>query len=187
MLIPVGDEARDLTAQIGDRGEGAAADRALRDQAEPALNLVQPGGIGGCVMQVKTRMTCEPCFDFRVFVRAVVIDDQMHVQLLGHFALDVTQESEELLVSMARLTLREHLAIGDIERRKEGGRTVTVVVVRHTLEVAQSQGQYRLRAVRAACCVRWQCFPNPHAPRLLAQAIRLVAASGALQSTKDTL
>src|SRR5580692_2887958 len=112
MLIPIGDEAFDLAAQVSDRGEGAAADRALSNQAEPALDLVQPGGIGGCVMQVKTRTTRESGFDFGVFVRAVVIDDQMYVQFLGHFALDVTQEGEGLLVSMTRLTLREYLAFG---------------------------------------------------------------------------
>jgi hypothetical protein len=79
MLIPVGDEALDLAAQIGDRGEGAAADRALSDQAEPTLDLVQPGGIRGCVMQMKTRMTRKPGFDSGVFMVAVVIDNHVHV------------------------------------------------------------------------------------------------------------
>jgi hypothetical protein len=147
MLIPVGDEALDLTAQVRDRGEGAAADRALRDQSEPALDLVQPGGISGCVMQVKTRMAREPRFDGGVFMRAVVIDDHVHVQILGHFGLDVTQESEELLVPMAWLALREHLAIDYIQGSKQGGCTVTVVVMRDAFEVAQSHGQHRLRAL----------------------------------------
>jgi len=124
MLIPVGDEVFDLTTQVSDRSKGAAADRALRDEAEPALDLVQPGRIGRRVVQVKTRMTGEPGFDCGVFMRAVVIDDHVHVQILGHFALDVTQESEELLMSMARLALREHLAIGDIEGCKERRRAV---------------------------------------------------------------
>jgi hypothetical protein len=44
MLIPVGDEALDLTAQVGDRGEGGAADRALRDKSEPALDLIRGAG-----------------------------------------------------------------------------------------------------------------------------------------------
>ncbi len=38
-------------------------DRTLSDQAEPTLDLVQPGGIRGCVMQVKTRMSIEMSLD----------------------------------------------------------------------------------------------------------------------------
>ena len=111
MLIVVGNEVFDLAPQIGHRVEGAAADGALRDQPEPAFDLVQPGGIGRGVVQVKARMTREPGFDSGMLVRAVVIDDQVHVEIPGNFALDVTQESEELLMSVARLALGNHLPL----------------------------------------------------------------------------
>jgi len=168
MLVPIGDEAFDLAAQVGDRGEGAAADRALSNQAEPALDLVQPGGIGGCVMQVKTRATREPGFDFGVFVRAVVIDDQMYVQFLGHFALDVTHEGEELPVSMTRLTLREYLAIGDIQRCKQGGRTVTVTGVLCCMhcETYRSSGKPFIRSGHYCSYLTPPRSADAHAARL---------------------
>lgn len=60
MLIPVRYKTLDLATQVGDRGTGTAADSALSDQAKPALDLVQPGGIGGRVVQVEARMAREP-------------------------------------------------------------------------------------------------------------------------------
>ena len=42
MLIPIGHKALDLATQVGDRTERAATDGSLCDQAEPALDLVQP-------------------------------------------------------------------------------------------------------------------------------------------------
>ena len=34
-------------------GEAASPDRALRDDPKPALHLVEPGGVGGCVVDVE--------------------------------------------------------------------------------------------------------------------------------------
>jgi len=38
MLIPVSDEAFDLSAQVSHRGQRTAADGTLRDQTKPTLN-----------------------------------------------------------------------------------------------------------------------------------------------------
>jgi TonB dependent receptor len=45
VLIVMFDELMDFAFQIRHRVEGAAADRALRDQPEPALDLIEPGGV----------------------------------------------------------------------------------------------------------------------------------------------
>ena len=82
VLIVVFDELMDFAFQVGHRVERAAADGALRDEPEPALNLIEPGGVGGRVVNVEAWTACEPRFDLSVFVRAVVVDDEVDVQVL---------------------------------------------------------------------------------------------------------
>ena len=147
VLIVVFNELMDFALQIGHGVEGAAADRALRDESEPALDLIEPGGVGGGVVNVEACAACEPRFDFGMFVRAVIIDDQMHVEVLRDVQFDVPQEAQELLMPVARLALREHLAIGDVQSGKQSGGAVADVVVRDPFDVAQSHRQQRLRAL----------------------------------------
>ena len=45
-------EGVDLAGQLLDAGERVAADGPLRDEPEPALDLVDPGGVGGDAMQI---------------------------------------------------------------------------------------------------------------------------------------
>jgi hypothetical protein len=45
----------------------------LRDQTEPALDLVEPGRVGRRVVQMKARSPREPGSDLGVLVRAVVV------------------------------------------------------------------------------------------------------------------
>jgi hypothetical protein len=63
MLVVVFDELVDLAFQVRHGVKGAAADGALRDQTEPALNLVEPGGVGRNVMDMKARTPGESGFD----------------------------------------------------------------------------------------------------------------------------
>ena len=148
VLIPVIDELLDAFAQVRYRGEGAAPDRALRDQAEPTFHLIQPGTVGGRVVDVETRMTREPAFDFGVFVRAVVIDDEMQIQVRRHGLINMPEKAQKLLMPMARLALSEHGTFGDIECGEQRGRAVTIVVMRDALEISQAHWQNRLTALK---------------------------------------
>ena len=58
-------------------------DPLLGDQSKPALHLVKPGGVGGCVLAMKLRPLYQPGFHFCVLVGAVVVDDQVQMELLG--------------------------------------------------------------------------------------------------------
>src|SRR6267378_8707939 len=71
----------------------------------------------------------------------------MHIQMIRNIGFDVTQEGEELLMPMAALALREHAAVGDVERGEQGRSAVADVVVRDAFDVPQSQRQKRLRAL----------------------------------------
>lgn len=41
--------------QLFDAGEAASPDCALRDDPKPALHLIEPGGVGGHVVDVEAR------------------------------------------------------------------------------------------------------------------------------------
>ena len=53
MLVVVLNERSDFALQVGHRVERAATDRLVGNQREPALDLVEPGGVGRGEMQVK--------------------------------------------------------------------------------------------------------------------------------------
>ena len=60
MGVVVSDELLDLAHQLGKGAAGVTADGALCDEAEPALDLVDPRRIGGREMQIVTGSLCEP-------------------------------------------------------------------------------------------------------------------------------
>lgn len=141
------DEAIDFAHQVFDVGEGTAANGLLRDDTEPAFHEIQPGRIRGGEVDVVSGPSGQPGFDFGMFVGGVVIDDQMHVEVFGHIGVDVSQEGEEFLMSMACLALGDDFTVSDIECREQRGGAMTHVVVGDPLDVAESHGQHGLSSV----------------------------------------
>ncbi|SRR5258707_2635042 len=94
--------------------EQATADGALRDEAEPALHLIEPRGVGGRAVQVQSRLTGQPCFHVGMLVRRVVVQHEMNVKPRRDAGVDVLEEAEELL--MPTLALGEDLATLNVDR-----------------------------------------------------------------------
>ena len=68
--------------ELGNGGEDAASDAVLGDQAEEALDLIEPGGRGGGEVQVKARVLGQPCLNVGMLVRSVVVEDQVEIMQL---------------------------------------------------------------------------------------------------------
>jgi hypothetical protein len=93
--------------------------------------------------------TCgQPCAHLGVFVGVIVVHDQMHVQGCGHRPVDALKESEELLMTMARLALGQHCAGSDIKGVKQSGRAVADTVVGHPFDLSKAHRQHRLGAIQ---------------------------------------
>ena len=118
------DEAVDFFDQVGGGIERATTDSALGDEGEETFDLVEPGGIGGCEVNVPTRTAGEPSSDLWMLVGGVVVDDEMDVELGRHIGLDVTQEGEELLVTMAGFVLSDDRAVEHVEGGEQSGGAV---------------------------------------------------------------
>ena len=143
-VVVVG-EAEDPLLELGNGGEGAAADGLPGDDVEPDLDLVEQGGVGGGEMEMVAGPGGEPALDAGVLVGAVVVDHEVDIEVRGHVGIDVPEEAQEFLAA-ARLALGEDLAGGDVQGGEEGGGAVAGVAVCHALDVAESDGQKGLGA-----------------------------------------
>jgi len=140
-------ETLDLGDQLGDGAEGTATNRLLGNDVEPDLDLIEPRGVRRREVHMIARPRGQPAFDLGVLMGAIVVHDQVDVQVRRHGLVDVLQELQELLMTVPRLALREHLAGGYVESGEQSGRTITDVVVGDSLNVSETQGQERLRAL----------------------------------------
>ena len=61
----------------------------MGDDAEPAFDLVEPRGVGGCVVDGVSRAPCEPGFDLGVLVSGVVVGDEVDIERFGDVGVDV--------------------------------------------------------------------------------------------------
>src|SRR5438309_2163004 len=86
----------DRRDELAYAAEGAPADALARDLREVALHEVEPRGARGGEVQVESGMLVQPLVDHRVFVRAVVVHDQVQVQALGGLGVEHLQERQEL-------------------------------------------------------------------------------------------
>jgi len=116
--------------------------------AKPTLNQVQPGTGRGSEVQMKTRMPLDPGFHAGMFMGAIIIHDQMEIELGGSFGVDFLKESDELLMPMARQAVSNHLAVEHTEGGKQGGRPMADIIMRHGSTAALLQGQTGLGSVQ---------------------------------------
>ena len=109
------DEGIDLGDEILGTDERAAADLTLGDEAEPAFDLVEPGGIGWREVDMEPGSLGQPGTGLWMFVGGIVVDHEMDIEIGWHVGVDMTEETQEFLVPMMGLALSEHLAVGDVE------------------------------------------------------------------------
>src|SRR5882672_11619812 len=95
-----------------------AFDMAFADQSKPALDEIEPGSRSWGEMHVKARMAHEPGFDRGRFMRAVVVQDQVHIEFGRHIGLDGAQERKEFFGAMTPMQFANDLARGKIQCRK---------------------------------------------------------------------
>src|ERR1700704_2828469 len=101
--------------------ERAATDHFFGDEAKPALHLVEPGTAGRREMEVEatTFGRLEPALHGRTLVGTVVVENEMQLDIVGHFLFQAPEKGEELLAPVARQTRADHFSIQDVERRKQ--------------------------------------------------------------------
>src|SRR5882762_5965717 len=75
---------------------GPTFDLFVGEQGEPALDEIEPGRAGRGEVEMEPGPTGQPAVNHRRLVRAVVIQNQVHVQLGGHGVVERVEEGAEL-------------------------------------------------------------------------------------------
>lgn len=79
-----------------------------------------------------------------VFVRTIIVDDQVHIESFRDVFIDVVEKLQELLVAVSALALRQNLAGGNVQGGEQGRGAVPDVIVRYAFHISQPHGQKRL-------------------------------------------
>ena len=90
----------------------------------------------------------EPGLDDRVLVGAVVVADQVDLEVLGDLGVDLGEELLELRGAVSAVQAGDHGAVGDVEGREQGGGAVPDVVVGAALGHPGHHRQCRLGALQ---------------------------------------
>ena len=121
----------DRADEFADIVETASTDLLVRQLPEPPLDHIQPRTGSRDEMKLKTRMSFQPGFDARVLVSPVIVHDEMQVEVLWRLSVNFLKKANELLMSMAGHTVTDNFSIKHVQCCKQGGRTISFVVVRH--------------------------------------------------------
>src|SRR6266478_5763109 len=98
-------------------------------------------------MEDKAGVPVEPRANLGVLVCCVVVEDDVDDLAGGNVGLDRIEKPYELLMAMALHTATDDLAFQDVERGKQGGGAMPLVVMRHCRATALLDGQAGLGAV----------------------------------------
>ena len=83
--------------ELAHGAEHAAPDGSLGQQREEAFDLVEPGSRCRREVSMPARTLGKPVADQLGLVRAVVVHDDVDIEIGGHIALDLVEELAELL------------------------------------------------------------------------------------------
>src|SRR4029077_9198397 len=108
---------------------------------------IEPGRRGRGEVEVEPRMPFEPGAHLGMLVPGVVVDDQMQFPAGRGLEVDLVEETDEFLVSVASHTLADDATLQHVERGEQRRRAVPLVIVRHRPAAALLHWQSGLGAV----------------------------------------
>ena len=119
----------DRFSQRSDIGKCAAAQSFVGHLAKPSLDHIEPRTRRRGKMQMEAWVAFQPGSYTRMLMGSVVVDDQMQLQIGGHFGINAFQKANEFLVSVTGHAIADHSSVEHIESSKERSRTVSFIVV----------------------------------------------------------
>ncbi len=98
-------------------------------------------------MDVVARPLCQPAFDERRLVGAMVVHDEMDIEVGGDSCIDGIEELPELNRAVLAVAVANNLARGHVQGSEERSRPMAHVVVRTSLNLARAHRQQGLCSV----------------------------------------
>ena len=125
-------EAVDRFPDLMWRGKTRAAQSLARQDAKPDLDLIEPTGMGRCVVPVHIGVASPPAISLRLMTAQVVQHDvNLLLGVIGHHFV---HEVQELPTPPTVVMTRLHLPGAHIQSGKEGGGAVALVFVVEPLQ-----------------------------------------------------
>jgi len=119
-----------------------------RQVSKDTCHQIEPRTTGVRDMHVDARVAHQPPPNRRVFMRGVIVGDQMEGFGREDLAINQTKERQPFLVPMARPAGGDDRAFGNIQGGKEHGGAMPLVVVRHRAAATVLEGQAGLGAIQ---------------------------------------
>ena len=149
MLIVMFDVVVDCLLQLRHALEHAAPNPWPGDFGEPPLDQVPPRTARRREVHRKSWMTRAPPPDPGMFVRRVIVDDPLQVDVLRRARVDLLKKLDPLLLPMPLFTRGQDVPCGDVERGAQRRRAVPYVIVSHRESSSSSDGINRQTLLRA--------------------------------------
>ena len=95
-------------------------------------------------MHGESRMVCQLGPHLRVLMSAVVVGNDMHIQVSGDALVDLLEKGKEFLMAISGFAVGEYCALCGIQGCKELCRAMVEVVMSDSFHIPQAHGQYGL-------------------------------------------
>jgi len=125
----------------------AAAELFSGELGEEAFDNVEPGAAGRRKVRMESWVLLHPGLHLFVFMRGVVVHDQMDIQVRWRFPVYKLEELDPFLMTVLVHAGRNDPSFGHLDGREQRRRSVALVVVRHRAATAFLYGQFGLRPI----------------------------------------
>src|SRR5579862_2953381 len=130
-------------------GKDFRSNTAHGEVSKEAFHHVEPRGARRGEVEYETRMFYQPGFHFGVFVGGVIVEDEVERFIRRGTGIQVFEESQPFLMTVARRTASQDGSVQRIEGGKQGGRAVAFIIVRHGAAPSATQRQSWLGAFQS--------------------------------------
>ena len=98
---------------------------------------------------MKPRVALLPGFHLVMFVRGIVIADEVNLLVLWGAPANQIEETQPFLMPVLVHASADHAAIGGVHRGKKRGRSIALVIMGHGLAATLFERQSRLGAIES--------------------------------------
>src|ERR1700746_2811208 len=147
LLIVGVEKLHHRTLQFADAAMRATANLLIGELRKPTLHQIQPRAVGRGEVRMKAGPLGKPVPDRRSLVGAVVVHDDMDVEIRREVGFHVIEELAELHRAMPAMGLADNVGGLDLQSSKQRGGAVPPVVMGAALDLPGTHGQQRLGAV----------------------------------------
>ena len=101
----------------------------LGQTGEETFDQVDPRTVRWCEVAMEPRMTQQPVSHLFSFVRPVVIQDQMHIQVVIDYLVDMPQKADEIAAAMTSFQFADDMAGSNVQCSKQRCGAMAPVIV----------------------------------------------------------